>query len=108
MSRPGSREGFLEIRQEIFDVLDSNRQANEIGWTHRARPFPARAMLRQALALAVRGRALEHFELAGERFRGVLAVSQPQRKHSAEAAVHLARGDVVSGMRRQAGIEHVR
>ena len=63
-------------------------------------------MLDQALDAAERGRSFPQLDLGGCGDGGGLPADDANRQHGAKTA-HLAGGDRMAGMGRQAGIEHV-
>ena len=100
---PGERhERLLDIRDQVLDAFEANGEPQQIGWAGTAGPLDARPVLDQAFDAAERGRPLPHLHASGAGDGGCLAAPDAHRQHAAEPALHLARGDRVSGMRCEA------
>ena len=103
-------ERDFEVGEKILSGLEPDREPHEVprrrkrGVRRGGMRHPS-GMLDQALDAAERLRELEDIGLRYELDRLLLGLDQ-ERDHAAEVA-HLAGGDLVAGMRRQARIEHL-
>src|SRR5215831_4444367 len=101
-------QGLLEVSDQIGGVLYADRETQKITWRGRSRTFDRGAVLDEALNASKRRGSLPHRHLRGRRDRRALAAGNTNDQHPSEAAEHLARGDGVTGMLGQTGIEHSR
>src|SRR3569833_729751 len=99
-------ESAGQIEMQFIDVLETDRETQQVGGTGRAFAFDRGTMLDQAFYAAERGGSLPQPDAGGGGNRRLLAFGDAQRQHAAEAARHLPHGNVVAGMRAQAGIEN--
>ena len=58
LSSNSSKLSIDKIRNQIIDILQADRQAQQIAWARAVRPFHARAVFDQALDTTKRGRSL--------------------------------------------------
>src|SRR5581483_2228218 len=98
----------LEIRDEILGRLDPDREADEVrrrgeGCVGGGGVRHPRRHLDEALDAAERLREPEEVRRRGESLRLLRRLGE-ERHHAAEVP-HLARGDRVAGVARQAGVE---
>ena len=100
----GGRDRLGEVGPEVVDVLEADGQPQQ-ALRHAALGLDARAALDQRLDAAEAGRVAHqpHGLLAAP---GGRAVGELERQHAAAAGGHLAPGELVLGMARQARVVH--
>ena len=106
-------DGLLEVRDEVLHVLESDRDADHVAGESLLRHHlrgdtrvrHRRGVLDERVERAERDGEAEQPHVLADGFRRVVAALRDEREGAAEAA-HLLHGDLVSGERLQARVEH--